>query len=65
MGQSPSQIEHEIATKRVGLEIHVRELESKLEEATDWRTYVRRKPLGIAAGAFSLGLLVALITGKR
>lgn len=65
MDQSPSQIEHEIETRRVGLEIHVRELESKLDEATDWRTYVRRKPLAITAGAFGFGILLALMFGKR
>jgi len=65
MGQSPSQIEHEIAKKRVGLEIHVRELESKLQQAVDWRTYVRRKPLEILAGAFGAGVFIAFLMGKR
>lgn len=72
MGQSPSQIEHEttrieheIGAQRVGLEIHMRELESKLSEATDWRTYVRRKPFALVGGAFGFGLLTALMFGKR
>lgn len=61
MGQEPSEIEREIAQQRDVLQEHVDELEAKIDEVTDWRTYVRERPLAAAAGAFGAGLMLAFL----
>lgn len=61
MGQEPSEIEREIAQQREDLAGHVQELEAKIGEVTDWRTYVRERPLAVTAGAFGAGLVMAFL----
>jgi hypothetical protein len=61
MGEKPSEIEREIAQQRDVLQGHVDELEAKIEEVTDWRTYVRQRPLAMTAGAFGAGLMLAFL----
>jgi hypothetical protein len=64
MGQKPSEIEREIAQQREELAGHVHELEAKIDEVTDWRTYVRQRPLAMTAGAFGAGLMLAFLFVK-
>ena len=61
MGQEPGEIEREIAQQREDLAGHVQELEAKIQEATDWRTYVRQQPLALTVGAFGAGLMLAFL----
>jgi ElaB/YqjD/DUF883 family membrane-anchored ribosome-binding protein len=66
MAEDPNAIAIEIQGQRARLGRHVQELEAKLHEATDWRAYLRRKPLVTVAAAFSVGLgLSLLLSGRR
>lgn len=67
MDAQSEQIIKEIQEKRQRLGENLTELENKVREATDWRTYYYKNPflmIGVAAGA---GLLLAswLIPSKR
>lgn len=65
MAEDPNEIEHNIESRRRDLGGHLDELETRLREETNWRTYVRRKPLTVLAGAFGAGLMFALTFGGR
>lgn len=65
MAEDPNEIEHNIERKRRDLGGHLDELESRLREETDWRTYVRRTPLIALATAFGTGLMFAFTFGGR
>ncbi|MGH9584713.1 MAG: hypothetical protein ACRD4O_17470 [Bryobacteraceae bacterium] len=65
MAQDPDEIKHNIETNRHDLDGHIQELEARLREAADWRTYVRRNPLAILAAAFGAGLTLAFTFGRR
>lgn len=65
MAQDPNEIEQNIRSKRRELGGHLEELEARLREDTDWRTYVRRNPLTVLAAAFGLGLTLAFMFGGR
>ena len=62
MAQNPSEIEREIEEQREALERHVQQLEAKIAKVTDWRTSVQQRPLAMTAGAFSAGLILALLS---
>ena len=65
MGEKSNQIEHEIQAERGQLGRNLNELQSKVEEVTDWRAQFQKRPMlmiGIAAGG---GLLLASLTGRR
>lgn len=61
MAQDAIEIEREIVQQRDALESRVHEFEAKIGEVTDWRTYVRERPLVIAAGLFGAGLILAFL----
>jgi ElaB/YqjD/DUF883 family membrane-anchored ribosome-binding protein len=63
MAEDPNALERDIAEKRRELGGHLEELESRLQEAADWRTYVRRRPLSAFGAAFGAGVAVALLLG--
>lgn len=65
MAQEPNEIEKNIRNKRRELGGHLEELESRLREDTDWRTYVRRNPLTLLTSAFGTGLVLALMFGGK
>lgn len=65
MAEDPNEIAVEIQGQRARLGRHVQELEQSIHEATDWRTYVRRKPFASLGVAFGIGLGLALLFGKR
>ncbi|MBV8477815.1 MAG: hypothetical protein JO033_15680 [Acidobacteriaceae bacterium] len=59
MAEDTNQIAYEIALERERLGRHVSELEDKFQEATNWRTYVRRNPLTMVLSVFSVGFILA------
>ncbi len=65
MAENPNQIVYEIELERERLGQHVSELEIKLQEATDWRTYVRRRPLTMVLSVFSVGFLLAFTLVRK
>jgi hypothetical protein len=65
MDEEPNEIERNIESKRRELGGHIQELEARLQEATDWRTYIRRNPLTMLAAAFGAGLMLAFTFGGR
>jgi len=65
MGEKPDQIERLIQNERGQLGQNLNELQSKVQEATDWRVQFEKRPMlmmGIAVGG---GLLLAAVTGGR
>lgn len=65
MAQDANAIAVQIQGQRARLGHHVQELEDRLHEATDWRSYVRRKPFVLVASAFGIGLGIALLFGQH
>lgn len=63
MAEDPNKIEHNIESRRRDLGGHLDELEGRLRENTDWRTYVRRTPLIALAVAFGAGLMFVFAFG--
>ena len=64
MGEKSDQIESQIVAERGQLGRNLNELESKVQEITDWRAQFQKRPMlmiGLAAGG---GLLLASITGR-
>lgn len=58
MNRSAEEVRREIEATRVDLERSIVALQSNLTEATDWRVWVRRRPVAICGAAFGLGLLI-------
>ena len=65
MGERSSQIERRIATERGQLGRNLNELQSRVEEATDWRVQFQKRPLLLMGIALGGGLLLASVTGRR
>lgn len=65
MAEDPNEIEQDIKSQRRDLGNHIQELESRLKETADWKTYVRRSPLTFLTVAFGAGMTLALVFGKR
>jgi hypothetical protein len=65
MAENPNQIVYEIELERERLGQHVSELESKLQEATNWRTYVRRRPLVSVLSIFSVSFVLAFTLFRK
>ncbi len=65
MGEKSNQIERQIVTERGQLGANLNELQSKVQEATDWRVQFQKRPMlmiGVAAGG---GLLIASLSGRK
>lgn len=58
--RDPDEIRSEIERTRDEIAQSLTLLRTTVTEATDWRTYVRRRPMTFVAGAFALGLVVGL-----
>jgi ElaB/YqjD/DUF883 family membrane-anchored ribosome-binding protein len=58
--RDPNEIRAEIELTREEIAQSLAALRTSVTEATDWRTYVRRQPLLIVGGAFTLGLLLGV-----
>lgn len=65
MGEKSDQIEMEIASERGQLRYNLNELESKVQEATDWRVQFQKRPVLMMGIATAGGLLLASMTGRK
>jgi hypothetical protein len=65
MGEKSSQIERQIEWERGELGEHLNELQSKVQEVTDWRVQFQKRPLVMMGVALGGGVLLAAMTGKR
>ena len=65
MGQRASQIKNHIRDTRGDLSSNLRELESKIESATDWRCQFNSRPLIFLGLALGAGALLAKLTDSR
>lgn len=61
MDQTLRQLEGEIDRSRQQLGSHLRELEARVDAATDWRTHVRARPYVALATAAAAGALVSAV----
>ena len=64
MDQKPETIMRHIEAQRARLGENLEHLEHRVRSATDWHTWVRRKPLTLLGVAFGGGLLAALRIGR-
>lgn len=58
--RDPSEIRSEIERTREEIAQSLITLKSSVNDATDWKGYVRRQPWTFIGGAFALGLLIGL-----
>ncbi len=65
MGEKSNQIERQIQAQRGELGYNLNELQSKVEEVTDWRAQFQKRPMLIMGAAVGGGLLLASLTGRR
>ncbi len=65
MGETTSQIERHIESKRADLHSNLKELESKVKSATDWRQYFQKYTGTMVAAAFGGGMLISALAGKK
>lgn len=64
MAEDPSQIKSHIDNTRRELEGNLHELESRVKQATEWRTYVNKYPLRMVAAAFAGGAVISIVMGR-
>jgi hypothetical protein len=64
MGETADQIGNYIETQRENLQSNLKELETKLKSASDWRHYFRKYTGTMVAVAFGGGMLVSAIVWK-
>ncbi len=65
MGEKSNQIERQIDAERGELGQHLNELQSKVQEVTDWRAQFQKRPMVMMGVAVGGGLLLASMTGRR
>jgi hypothetical protein len=65
MGETARQIETRIEQTREDLGSNLRELESRVKSATDWREHFRSNPLVWAGVAFGAGVFLGALSGRR
>jgi hypothetical protein len=65
VAERPDQIEQRIASTRHELGNNLHELEHKVKQAADWRTYYERNPMTMVGVAFGGGVLLASLMGGR
>lgn len=65
MGEKSNQIEREIRRERGQLGQNLNELQSRVQEATDWRAQFQKRPMLMMGVAVGGGLLLASVTGRR
>jgi hypothetical protein len=63
VAEKPDQIERHIASTRSELGNHLQELEDKVKQAADWKTYYERSPMTMLGVAFGGGALLAGLLG--
>jgi hypothetical protein len=65
MGEKSNQIERRIIAERGQLGENLNELQSRVEEATDWRFQFQKRPMLMMGVALGGGLLLAGVTRGR
>jgi hypothetical protein len=65
MGEKSNQIERQIQAERGQLGQNLNELQSKVQEVTDWRAQFQKRPTLMMGAAVGGGLLLASLTGRR
>jgi len=65
MGKTTDEIEDQIDETRQDLKSNLRELETRVKAATDWRGYFRKHSGVMIAAAFGGGILLSSMMGKR
>lgn len=65
MDETANQIERQMDVERGRLGENLRELQSKVEETTNWRVQFRKRPMAIMGAALGGGLLLGLMTGGK
>lgn len=65
MGQTTDQIAAEIDQSREQLQVNLRELETRMKSAADWRVQFQRHPGRMVAVAVVGGMLLAKMFGRR
>jgi hypothetical protein len=65
MGQTTDQIENQIESTREDLKSNLRELETRVKSAADWRRYFAEHTGTMVAAAFGGGVLLAAMLGGR
>ncbi len=65
MGEKSNQIERAIQVERGQLGENLNELQSKVQEVTDWRVQFQKRPMLMVGVALGGGLLLASMTGRR
>ncbi len=65
MGEESNQIERRIAVERGQLGQNLNELQSKVEQATDWRFQFQKRPMLMMGLALGGGVLLASVSGRR
>jgi hypothetical protein len=65
MGEKSDQIEREIQAERGQLGHNLNELQSKVQDFTDWRAQFQKRPIAMMGVAVGGGLLLASLTGRR
>jgi hypothetical protein len=65
VAERTDQIEQHIESTRHELGNNLHELENKVKQAADWRTYYERSPMTMVGVAFGGGVLLAAFMGGR
>ena len=65
MVERSEQIEKHIASTRSELGSNLQELEDKVKQAADWRTYFDRNPMMLMGLALGGGVLLGTMTGNK
>jgi hypothetical protein len=65
MGEKSNQIERQIASERGQLGQNLNELQSRVENATDWRLQFQKRPMLLMGVALGGGVLLAAVSGRR
>jgi len=64
MADEPREIRNHIVTTRRELDDNLHELEDRVKQAAQWRTYVNRYPFTMVAIAFAGGLAASAVFGN-
>lgn len=59
--REPQEIRRDIERTREELARSIADLQQSMAEATDWRTWVRRRPLALSATVFGAGVVAGLL----
>jgi len=65
MAERPDQIERHIESTRHELGNNLQELQHKVKQATDWKTYYERNPMMMVGLALGGGVLLASMLGGK